>query len=551
MQNPAKITLQTSICSMDGIMIVFTLHKYIFRELFRVFVLATTALTLILSLGSIIQPIQKYGVGPEQIFNILGYLLPVILTFVLPMAALFASALIYGRFASDNELSACRASGISTMTLVYPGLLLAIMVSITTLILSFHVVPTFVHRAEKSIKANAKQILFRNVQRKGYWEIPGKKFKIYADKADSENNILTGAIIVKQDAMAITKLITAEKAKILIDQSDKENVVRVVAQKAYQIDDIGQQESFNELPVSGRFESLLSDSIRFQTNDQIKKIKANMLEYYPIKQDAMAARAQLAIELLAEDINNKIKNDKDAYYQFVSDDRIVMFTANKCAAKEKRTIDVLGPIRLVEFDKITHEKYCQWDCARGVIKLEDPDIVDSRFLMILENPKYDRGGGIVGLTSQHVIKKLPLPEKISPLLGMDRLLETIEAIPTVMKTPPTGDLAFKRKDLKRRIGRTLNEILAETHSRLIFGIGCIALILTSIALGIMLKGGHLLSAFGTSSLPFAALVIFMMSGKQLTENPLMNPSVGITVMWSGLLLLSLLALCLYKKLLRT
>lgn len=536
---------------MDGIMIVFTLHKYIFRELFRVFLLATTALTLILSLGSILQPIQKYGVGPEQIVHILGYLLPVILTFALPMAALFASAFIYGRFANDNELSACRASGISMMTLVYPGLLLAIMVSITTLILSFHVVPIFVHRAEKSIKANAKQILFRNVQRKGYWEIPGKKFKIYADKADSKNNILTGAIIVKRDETGISKLIAAEKAKILIDQSDKENVVRVVAQKAYQIDDIGQQESFNELPVSGRFESLLSDSIKFQTNEQIKKIKANMLEYYPIRQDAMAARAQLAIEMLAEDINNKIKTEEEAYYQFVGDDRIVMFTANECVAQAERTIDVLGPIRLVEFDKITHEKYCQWDSAKGVIKLEDPDQVDSEFLMILENPKYDRGGGIVGLTSQHVIKNLPLPEKMASLLSMDRLLGTIEAIPEIMKTPATGDLAFKRKDLKRRIGRTFNEILAETHSRLIFGLGCITLILTSIALGIMLKGGHLLSAFGTSALPFAALVIFMMSGKQLTENPLMNPSVGITVMWSGLLLLSLIALILYKKLLRT
>ncbi len=147
---------------------VFTLHRYIFRELFKVFVLATVALTLITSLGSMYKPIQEFGVGPGQVVHLLGYFLPITLTFILPMSALFAASLVYGRFAGDNELDACRASGVSLLTLVYPGLCLGIMVSVTTLVLSFYVVPAFVHRAERMIKANAKQILFRNVQRKGY-----------------------------------------------------------------------------------------------------------------------------------------------------------------------------------------------------------------------------------------------------------------------------------------------------------------------------------------------------------------------------------------------
>ena len=132
---------------------IFTLQRYIFRELFRVFILATIGLTLILSLGGILQPVQEYGVGPRQVIHILLYFMPITLTFVLPMAALFASALTYGRFAGDNELDACRASGVSLATLVYPGLTLAILVAIANLILSFHVMPYFVHRAERSLKA--------------------------------------------------------------------------------------------------------------------------------------------------------------------------------------------------------------------------------------------------------------------------------------------------------------------------------------------------------------------------------------------------------------
>ena len=71
-----------------------TLHRYIFRELLRVFLFAVVGLTLILSLGSILQPVQEYGVGPKQVVHLMGYFLPITLTFVLPMAALFAGALI-------------------------------------------------------------------------------------------------------------------------------------------------------------------------------------------------------------------------------------------------------------------------------------------------------------------------------------------------------------------------------------------------------------------------------------------------------------------------
>ncbi len=136
---------------------LFTLHRYIFRELFRVFLLAAVGLTLILSLGSILQPVQEFGLGSRQVLRLMVYFLPITLTFVLPMAALFAGALAYGRFASDNEFDACRATGISVLTLVYPGLALAIVVATANLLLSFYVMPVFVHRAEQSFKADAKQ----------------------------------------------------------------------------------------------------------------------------------------------------------------------------------------------------------------------------------------------------------------------------------------------------------------------------------------------------------------------------------------------------------
>lgn len=534
---------------------VFTIHRYIFRELLRVFVLAAVGLTLILSLGSMLRPIQEYGVGPGQIVHLLGYFLPITLTFVLPMAALFAAALIYGRFAGDNELNACRASGISLMTLVYPGLCLAIVVAITTLILSFHVVPAFVHRAEKSIKANAKQILFRNIDSKGYYTLPGGRFRIYADQATPADDLLTGVIIIESKKLDITKLITAKTAKVVFDDIGKSfNKVTVVAQEVCQIDALGRQASSKRLPVSGRFESLLADSIKFQKIDQIKKIKVDMMYFNPVRKLALEIRAQLGAELLAEAIAEEIAGDGDGYYRLVGEDRIVMFSAGRCVAEPKAeneppTIELSGTVKLSEYDKVYQQLICRWESNEGIIRLEDNEI-GSPLQMVLDSPSWQRDDGIRGLAQQHVIKNLVLPEAVESRLAGGNLLEKLLEVRSILPAP-TSSLISLQEGLLRKIESTTNEISSEIHSRLVLGLGCTTLILIGIALGIIFRGGHLLSAFGASSIPAAGLIVFIMAGKDLTKNPAVPATAGITVMWSGLIVLSVMAIVIYRRLLKT
>jgi lipopolysaccharide export LptBFGC system permease protein LptF len=179
---------------------IFIRHRHILRELLRVFIVATVGLTLIMSLGGVLRAVQEYGLVPRQVIHLLVYLIPVCLTFVLPVTALFVSALIYGQFAADNELEACRASGVRMLTLVYPGFSLAILVAIANLLLSFHVMPYFVHLAETSRKADAKQILFLNIQRRG---VP---YLIYADYADSKDGTLFGTVVIQSEEGKIKRI---------------------------------------------------------------------------------------------------------------------------------------------------------------------------------------------------------------------------------------------------------------------------------------------------------------------------------------------------------
>ena len=76
------------------------------------------------------------------------------------------------------------------------------------------------------------------------------------------------------------------------------------------------------------------------------------------------------------------------------------------------------------------------------------------------------------------------------------------------------------------------------------------MILIGIGLGIIKKGGHLLSAFGASCVPAAVLIVCIMMGKNITKNLGSQSIPGIALMWGGLVLLSLLAVVIYHRLLK-
>ncbi len=528
---------------------VFTLQRYIFRELFKVFALATIGLTLILSLGGVLQPVQEYGVGPKQVVHILVYFMPITLTFVLPMAALFASALAYGRFASDNELDACRASGISLLTLVYPGLVLAILVAIANLVLSFHVMPHFVHLAEKALKADAKQILFRNIERRGFYELPPDgEYLLYADYADTKNDTLHGIVVVENERGAIGRIRTAGAARIHFDPHDRFNEIRLDVFDARQM---RAMDTFwgviGKASVTYEFGSLLGDDIKFKKVNEMKQIRANLLLFDPISKAARAAYSQLAVELLAQDIARTLARPEDGVYRLVGPDRFIVFSAKSCGLPDKKTVGLVGPIRAEEFDS-SGRRLRTLTCNKAVI-LADEDVTGPGLVLTLSQPQVEETGQRM---MNYIVGDLAMPKPLTERLHRAGLLETTvpEGASSVLGSAPSSMLDGLQRDLVKKIKRTGVSIKAEMNSRLVFGLGCVPMIMIGIGLGIINRGGHLLSAFGASCLPSAVLIVAIISGKHVTENKTAQGVSGILIMWAGLAALTVLAAWLYAKLSR-
>ena len=145
-----------------------------------------------------------------------------------------------------------------------------------------------------------------------------------------------------------------------------------------------------------------------------------------------------------------------------------------------------------------------------------------------------------------------MPQRLIDNFASENVLQTVSPAFTasVLRDGPSATLIDLQGKLKDRIQKTVIEITAEIQSRLVFGIGCVAMILIGIGLGVVKKGGHLLSAFGASCVPAAVLIVCIMMGKNITKNRASFAGSGVLLMWLGLVVLVVLMVLLYKKLLK-
>jgi len=105
---------------------------------------ALSGLTAVLLVGNVIKLAELViakGVSLFDILRLLIYLTPYLLSFTIPLAALIATVMAFGRLSSDYELIAMRASGIAPARLILPLLTAAFMLSGIVLLLNDRVVP--------------------------------------------------------------------------------------------------------------------------------------------------------------------------------------------------------------------------------------------------------------------------------------------------------------------------------------------------------------------------------------------------------------------------
>jgi lipopolysaccharide export system permease protein len=105
------------------------ISRYIFKEILTPFGVTLLVFTLIFLLGNLMQLIEmivQKGVGLGDIFRLLGYTLPFLFVYIIPMTFFISILLGFLRLSSDNEVTALKASGIGFFQFLPPVLILSL-----------------------------------------------------------------------------------------------------------------------------------------------------------------------------------------------------------------------------------------------------------------------------------------------------------------------------------------------------------------------------------------------------------------------------------------
>jgi len=391
--------------------------------------------------------------------------------------------------------------------------------------------------------------------------MPDKRFFIYADHAVPETDTLYGVVVMESKNNDITRQIFAKAAMVIIETDNKFTEVTINAKETYQLDKNDDPSYYESFSIKHRFPPMLSDNIKFQKIDRLKEIRADMSKFKPVRDKILAARTQLATEALAEDIASKLKDPEVGFYQLDSEDHILRVFSKRCKAMTDNTVRFDPPIEVMEYNRFSYQLNRKWNSDdEAELKFVENE-PDSKLGLTLTNTLWQKNKDLKAPTPipTKVFPGIKFTPEISKKMNKRTLIDTINTIGNpetedpIIKAEPSSELAKLKDQADYEIWVTSKKILSEVHTRLVFGIGSITLVLFAVALGIIFKGGHILSAFGASSVPAAVLIVFIMSGKELTRtrNAAMSENAGIIVMWSGLIGLSIIAFMIYRKLLKT
>jgi len=294
--------------------------------------------------------------------------------------------------------------------------------------------------------------------------------------------------------------------------------------------------------------SLLGDDVKFKRIDQMRRIQADLMQFSPIDELARQTCAQFITELLAQDIATKMADEPNSFYDLLGEPSSVKFGAGQCAVADEREVELSGGVVVREYNTDTQQLVRALRCKKASLLVEGDELAPT-LTMNIDNAREEGTGN---LRMWYVIRGLIPPAAVTGVFKTGNILQDIrfQAQSSALRKGPSPKLKELNVKLQRRIQKTLVEIKAELHSRLAFGMGCVPMILIGIALGVVKRGGHMLSAFAASCVPAAVLIVCIISGKHLTESLGAEAISGMLLMWAGLGVLTLLVVVIYHRLLR-
>jgi lipopolysaccharide export system permease protein len=201
-----------------------TLQRAIFWELLKAFVLSLVALTSILLLAGIVAEASQRGLSPPQILVAIPLIIPSLMPYTIPSTTLFATCLVYGRLAHDNEIIAIKAAGVNLLTVVWPGIFLGVATSAITLGLYYQTIPETQYILRAQFLKDVEEFLYGMLRNDRCINHPRLNYAIWVRQVQGRR-LLDATFKRRHPKGQYDLVVRAREAELTVDSARKQVVV--------------------------------------------------------------------------------------------------------------------------------------------------------------------------------------------------------------------------------------------------------------------------------------------------------------------------------------
>jgi lipopolysaccharide export system permease protein len=201
-----------------------TLKKYITYAFFWTFLSTLAVFTFVLSIGALFKltPLVARGVSLAPIIRIFFNGMPTALAFAIPISAITATLLVFGRLSADSEITAMRACGISLWQITRWMLPVALLLLLACLYINSELMPQS-HYASRTATARLGVINPVDLIEEGRTIREFDGLSLYVER--KRGNELEQIRIFDQREQGRTREIKAERAVVSIPTNSNDIVL--------------------------------------------------------------------------------------------------------------------------------------------------------------------------------------------------------------------------------------------------------------------------------------------------------------------------------------
>lgn len=575
-----------------------TLFFYIFNDLLRVFLLASGALAGIMSFGGLLRPLTQHGLDLNQVSQMLMYFMPAMTNYSWPVAVLFATTFVYGRLSADNELTACRAAGMSYWRMLLPAVLMGITVSVLSFLFLCFVVPHSFLKAEKVVYSNLAQLVSNQISRTQQISLNAgeQSITIFARSAQVLAPNPTRPLLqaVELNDVAIVKYLNAKErtgprvpedfylatsAMAVIEMPrDAEGDVQLTAhlENGTKVPRASNQEGGRLVSLGigttafgpQTLASPVRETSRFMDIRRLLELRSKPDKSKRVLKHIKTLAEYDQIKTFMGELRDAARRGQTLTLQGIDNNAPITYTIPVARGTD---VDLIGPNRLSLTRGTVEEPGVALTCESQTI----PFTAKARQIIISMDsasgstlyPKIEVRDATLWYQDQpaELLSKqwnlaMPMPKHIddlSKLGALDYLRppKGSELEKHVQATFSSDRLHGLLYDVKKQG----NQIEAELHSRVSFALSCLVLSLVGAIIGMQFKSGNFVSAFAVCVGPALVAIVLIVTGQHICESVPKNlgPNfqdplrLGLTVLWSGVLAVTALGTYLFLRLSRT